>query len=270
MFASSLRTRILEMMSKVDGTFGLVVKVVGSGDEMNINGDQVFPSASIIKIPILVEALRQGIEGDLSLDERISLREEDKVGGSGVLKELAAGLRLPLIDILTLMIIVSDNTAANMAMRRVGMSNINSNLKLLGLSKTVLQRELMDFDARNRGLENLTSPRDMCDLLEMLVSKTILDEKSCENALDIMKRQQVRDRIPRYLPVGITVAHKTGEIAGIRHDVGVVFVGKEPYVFSAMSKDLRDKLSLTSSGGKGTELIARISREVFRSLPATR
>jgi len=256
------------MMSRVDGTFGLVVKAIGKEEELDINGDEVFPAASIIKLPILVEALRQRTEGNLSLDEPILLRDENKVGGSGVLKELTAGLALPFADILTLMIIVSDNTAANIAIRRVGMDNVNTHMKQLGLRNTILQRRLMDFEARNRGLENLTSPRDMAGLLQGLISRTVLDEENCEKALNIMKRQQIRDRIPRYLPIGTQVAHKTGEIAGIRHDIGVVFTEKGPYVFSAMSKDLRDKLSRTSSGGKGTELIARVSRTVFRSLVA--
>lgn len=259
MIGTSLRPEILEMVSEVEGTFGLVIRIVETGEEVEFNGDETFPAASIIKLPILVEALRQKTERSLSFDERMTLREEDKVEGSGVLKEITPGLALPLADLLTLMIIVSDNVAANIAIDRIGIENVNRYMRYLGLQKTVLQRKLMDFEARRRGLDNITSPGDMADLLQKLVTKTMLNEESCEDALRIMKRQQVRDRIPRYLPVGTPVAHKTGEIAGIRHDVGVVFVRNRRYIMSAMSKDLKDE-------HKGTEAIARISQTVFKAL----
>jgi len=160
-----------------------------------------------------------------------------------------------------LMIIVSDNVAANIAIQRIGIENVNTYMRQLGLRKTVLQRKLMDFEARRRGLDNVTSPRDMADLLQKLAEETMLDKESCEKALAIMKHQQVRDRIPRYLPAGTPVAHKTGEITGIRHDVGVV-LGNRPYIISAMSKDLKDEQ-------KGAEAIARISQAVFKAVAAT-
>ena len=259
MLKLSLRSQIMEIMSRAEGSFGIVVRMIDTWEEIGVNGDEVFPSASIIKLPILVEALRQRAEGKLSLDERMTLREEDKVGGSGVLKEMTPGLVLPFSDVLTLMIIVSDNTAANIAITRIGMENVNAYMRQLGLRKTVLMRKLMDFEARKCGLDNLTSPRDMADLLQKLAMKTMLNEESCEKALDIMKRQQVRDRIPRYLPSGTPVAHKTGEIAEIRHDVGIVYARDRPYIISAMSKDLRDEL-------RGTEVIARISEAVFKAI----
>jgi len=261
MIEASLRSQVLEIMSQVEGTFGLVIRIVDTGEEVEVNGDETFPAASIIKLPILVETLRQRFEGHLRFDEKVVLREEDKVGGSGVLKEMTPGLALPLADVLTLMIIVSDNVAANIAINRIGIENVNLYMRRLGLQKTVLQRKLMDFEARRRGLDNIASPRDMADLLQKLVTKTMLNEENCEKALDIMKRQQVRDRIPRYLPVGTPVAHKTGEITGIRHDVGVVFAGNRPYIISAMSKDLKDEY-------KGMEAIARISQIVFKAVTA--
>ncbi|MEM0296557.1 MAG: serine hydrolase [Zestosphaera sp.] len=263
MFA--IQPRVREIARRSGGTFGLVVEVIRTGEEIVINEDETFPAASIIKVPVLLEAFRQALEGRLSLDEQIVLREEDEVGGMGVLKELTAGLKLPFIDISTLMIIISDNVAANVVITKVGMKNANSFMKGLGLRKTLLQRKMMDFEARKRGLDNYTSPRDMADLLHKLYAKTILNEWSCEKVLDIMKKQQVNDRIPRYLPEGIPVAHKTGELAGVRHDVGIVFA-KEPFIISAMVKDLKDPLSQTFSGGKGTEAIARISGMVFKAV----
>jgi beta-lactamase class A len=261
MLKPSLRSQITEIMSQAEGVFGLVVRLIDTGEEIEINCDEVFPSASIIKLPILVEALRQRAEGRLSLEERVTLREEDKVGGSGVLKEMTPGLSLPFSDVLTLMIIVSDNMAANIAIARVGMENVNAYMRQLGLQKTTLQRKLMDFETRKRGLDNLTSPRDMADLLQKLATKTMLNEENCEKALDIMKRQQVRDRIPRYLPSSMPMANKTGEIAGIRHDIGVVFAKDHPYIISAMSKDLKDERM-------GIEAIARISEAVYKDVTA--
>jgi beta-lactamase class A len=262
MLKPSLSSQIKELMSQAEGTFGLIIRMIDTGEEIDINGDEVFPAASIIKVPILVESLRLKIEGLLSLDERVTLREEEKVGGSGVLKEMTAGLSLPFSDVLTLMIIVSDNVAANIAITRIGIENVNAYMRQLGLRRTHLQRKLMDFEARKRGLDNLTSPRDMADLLQKLATRTMLNEETCERALDIMRRQQVRDRIPRYLPSGTPVAHKTGEIAGIRHDIGIVYAKDRPYIVSAMSKDLKDEL-------RGTEVIARISEAVFKAVTET-
>jgi beta-lactamase class A len=261
MLKPSLKSQITEIMSQAEGTFGIVVRLIDTGEEIEINGDEVFPSASIIKLPILVEALRQRMEGRLSLEERVILREEDKVGGSGVLKEMTPGLSLPFSDVLTLMIIVSDNMAANIAIARVGLENVNAYMRQLGLRRTALQRKLMDLEARKRGLDNLTSPRDMADLLQKLVTKTILNNENCEKALDIMRRQQVRDRIPRYLPSNTPVAHKTGEIAGVRHDVGIVFAKDHPYIMAATSKDLKNEQ-------EGAEVIARISEAVYNAVTA--
>lgn len=266
LLTSKLETKIINVVKEAEGTFGLVIRVIDTDEEININGDEVFPAASIIKIPVLLEAFRQSLDGRLNLAEQITLRNEDKVGGMGVLKELTQGITLPFIDILTLMIIISDNTAANIAITKVGMENVNSYMKQLGLNKTILQRKMMNLEARKRGLDNFTSPKDMADLLQKLVTKNILNEWSCEKALEILKKQQVNDRIPRYLPEEISVAHKTGELVGVRHDVGIVFAKKHPFIISAMAKDLRDPLSQTFSGGKGTEAIAKISKIVFETL----
>lgn len=261
----ALQSKIMEIVKQAEGTFGIVVKVIDTGEEIKINENETFPAASIIKVPVLLEAFRQHLAGSLDLEERIPLRDEDKVGGMGVLKDLTSGLSLPFIDILTLMITISDNVAANMSITKVGMENVNAYMKKLGLKKTILQRKMMDFEARKRGLENFTSPMDMANLLQKLVTKSILNDWSCEKALEILKKQQVNDRIPRYLPE-IPVAHKTGELSGVRHDVGIVFAKKHPFIISAMAKDLKDPLSQTFSGGKGTEAIAEISRRVYEAL----
>ncbi|MCC6019458.1 MAG: class A beta-lactamase-related serine hydrolase [Candidatus Verstraetearchaeota archaeon] len=266
---TKLEREIMDIIKSVEGTFGIVIKILDTGDEIDINGEEIFPAASIIKIPILVEAFRQNLEGRIKLDEPITLRNEDKVGGMGILKELSPGIQLPFIDILTLMIIISDNTATNITIEKVGMKNVNEYMKQLGLKNTILQRKMMDLEARKRGLENLTTPRDMTILLQKIFEKTILDNKSCEKILDILKRQQVNDRIPKYLPENIPIAHKTGELPGVRHDVGIIYTEKHPYIISAMTKNLKDPLSQKTSGGAGSEAIAKISKIVYDTLTST-
>jgi beta-lactamase class A len=262
------REPIEALIRSAPGTVGLVVKDVHRGVILQWAPHERFPAASVIKIPVLVEALRQAAEGSLRLDERITVRAEDKVGGFGVLKDLESVGELSLRDLLTLMIIVSDNTAANLCIERVGMARVNAGLAALGLRDTVLQRKMMDTAARERGLDNFTTPAETAYLLERLVRREILTAALCDLALDILQRQQVRDRIPLLLPPGTRVAHKTGELAGIRHDVGVIFTDAGPLIIAALTKDFRTPLGQGLVGGEAAALIAQVSRHAYDAMTA--
>jgi beta-lactamase class A len=207
--------------------------------------------------------MRQYQNGELKLEEPISIRAEDKVGGFGIIKELESVLSINLLDLLTLMIIISDNTAANLCMTRVSISSVNKTLASMNLSGTVLQRKMMDMVAKERGLDNFTTPSDMARLLESLTNQSILSPNSCDLALGIMKRQQVNDRLPLLIPPQVTIAHKTGEWIGVRHDVGIIFVESGAVVISALTKNFDTQIDKGLIGGEASALIARISRLVY-------
>src|SRR5207249_1726320 len=142
-----------------------------------------FPSASVIKLAILVELFAQLQEGRASLTEGRGLRETEKVEGSGVLKEMHTPLDLTLDDLARLMIVVSDNTASNMLIDRLTTEAINARMRSLGLTRTVLGRRFYDFEARDRGLENLTSPADMAALLTMMERRELISPAASDAML---------------------------------------------------------------------------------------
>lgn len=262
----SVQQTIDELIRSAPGRVGLVVKDLGTGEALQWAPDERFPAASVIKIPVLVEALRLHQSGGLQLDERIPVRPEDRVGGFGVIKELGSVESLSLIDLLTLMVIISDNTAANLCIERVGMQAVNDLTASLGLKNTVLQRKMMDMAARAAGLDNFTTPADMALILELLATRRILTPELCDLAVDIMKRQQVRDRLPLLLPAEAVVAHKTGELPGVRHDTGIVYVDSTPIVVAALTSEFESPVEQGLVGGEASSLIAQISREIYYAI----
>jgi beta-lactamase class A len=254
------------LIQALPGRVGLVVKDLEAGESLAWLPDERFPAASVIKIPVLIEAFRQAEANRLSLDERILIQRSDRVGGFGILKELSSVEAVSLLDLLTLMIVISDNTAANLCIRRVGMDAVNETMATLGLRATVLQREMMDMAARERGLDNFTSAADAARMLELLATDQILTPENSARALAILFRQQVNDRLPLLLPPVVRVAHKTGELPGIRHDVGVLFLDNRRVVVAALTKDLATPLGQGLVGGEASALIAKVARQVFESI----
>ncbi|MDR7436677.1 MAG: serine hydrolase [Armatimonadota bacterium] len=263
------RPAIDRLISQAPGTVGLVIRDLASGTSLEWASAERFPAASIIKIPVLVEALRQVQEGRLRLHDRVAISARAKVGGFGILKELESVGELTLRDLLTLMIIISDNTAANLCIDLVGMDRVNDLLASLNLGGTVLQRKMMDMEARQRGLDNFTTPDDTARLLELLATRRVLDPELCDLAIGILSRQQVRDRIPLLLPPDVTVAHKTGELPEIRHDAGIIFSTPGPLIVAAFTKGFSTPLGRGLVGGEASTLIAEISRMAYDAVTSS-
>src|SRR5262249_21295988 len=156
------------------------------------------------------------------LRETLTLREEEKVAGSGVLKELHAGLAFALEDLARLMIVISDNTATNMLIDRLGCDAVNARMQNLGLDQTRLERRLFDMEARAPGFANGISPADMALLLLKMERRELISPDACEAMLAIMRRQQVSSKMPRLLPPDTPIAHKTGTVSNASHDVGII------------------------------------------------
>lgn len=260
---TAIRTELDDLIQRAPGAVGLVIEDLTTGERLEWSPEMRFPAASVIKIAILVDALRQVEERTVRLDQMVAGSEDAKVGGFGVLKELTSVDSLSLHDLLTLMIIVSDNTATNLVIDLLGMASINATIESLGLTGTRLQRKMMDDAARARGLENITTAGDIARLLRLIVTRQILTAEACDLALDILARQQVRDRLPLYLPAGIRVAHKTGELPGVRHDAGVIFFDSGPMIVVALTQGFPDQLSQSLTGGDASALIAHVPRIIL-------
>ena len=286
-------TTIETAISRIEATVGVSARHLDSGREIQHNADDVFFTASTLKVPVLVELYRQVDRGVVDLNRRVELTDELRVPGSGILKEVEAGLNPTLHDLAMLMIIISDNTATDILYELVGGDNLNDTMRELGLHKTRIPmtvRQLLfsvvGLDPENpdhtceRCAERLfneayvpdaagydaersdvSSPADMCRLLELLYSGDILSAGSREGALDVLKRQQLRTVIPYALPVGTTVAHKTGFYLGVRADAGIVFSPTGPYTVAIMAKDVRSRDRMTFDLS-----LAALSRAVYDAL----
>lgn len=240
-----------ELRSKgYGGSVGIVVTDLAGQSLYSLNPARVFPAASTIKVPLLLLALQLAQAGRLDLAERVTLQAADRVPGAGVLHELGAGLALTWQDVLTLMIIVSDNTATNLVIERLGVKQINWWLGDQGLKDTGLVGKLqlppeLQNEAQRRGERNHTSAQDQVALLLKLVNHQVLDKIHTALALDILTRQQHRDLIGRRVPRTengdslYRLASKSGELSGVHHDVGVLYTPR-PLVIACLSEGGHD------------------------------
>lgn len=215
---------------------GVVIKDLSSGWKIVINEDKLFPSASMVKIPIMVSLFSACAQGGLDLRQKLVLKESCKALGSGKLKEYAAGSEFNIEDLIEIMIEESDNTAANMLIDYLGLDSLNNYFKEIGLNNTNLARKMMDFKSRKHGVENFTSARDLSYLLEEIYNNKLINKIFSKKCLEILKKQKVRDRIPARLPFDTVVAHKTGLERGICHDAGIVFTSQGDFLVCVLTK----------------------------------
>lgn len=252
-----LLAKVDEIAASVDGVVGLTILDLETGDRLSIRGDMVFTQASAIKLPLLVELMRQVEEGKYDLDDSVKLEAKDVAPGSGVLQQLTPGkVTLTLRDVVTLMVTVSDNTATNMIIDRAGMDNVNATMTRLGLADTRLQRKMMDDEAWRADRENLSTPDQQADLLRLLYQGKILSEASRQEILRILSIPKPGP-IRTLLPEGTRVAHKTGGLPGVVVDVGIVYLERRPFVVSAMTNWVEDE-------DKAGQAIAEIARVAYR------
>lgn len=199
------------------------------GVSANVSGDEKIASASMIKVLIAHTFLEQVKAGTYSLDDTYTLKASDIVGGTGTLAGFGAGAEVTYRDIFMRMIDVSDNTGTNILIDAVGMDAVNATAKKLGLKCTELNRRMMDYDAINQGIENYTCADDLAKLFTMAYDGTFVDKKSSELMMEALRQQTDRCGIINGLPEGTPFAHKTGTLATVRHDGGVV-EGDHPFV----------------------------------------
>lgn len=236
------------------GEVGLRVCDVLGRELFALNPARVFPAASTIKVPLLILALEWAQAGRLDLEGRVTLQAADRVPGAGVLHELGPGLALTWRDVLTLMIVVSDNTATNLVIEQLGMDAVNGWLNAHGWTDTRLVGKLqLPPEGRNaaqlRGERNRTTALEQTDILGRLVRGDLLDAAHTALALDILERQQFRDLIGRGVPRAengehlYRLASKSGELSGVHHDVGVLYTPR-PLVIALLSEGGTDRREL--------------------------
>ena len=219
----------------------MAVKDLTSGDEFFINPDEVMPQASSIKITVLAELYRQAQSGKLKLTDEYVVRKEDLVPGSDIMLGLTPGVtRVTLRDLATFMVAVSDNSATNVLIDRVGMENVNSMLESQGLHTTRLRRKMMDLKAASEGRENVSSPREMMTLLESLYRGKLFNKEVTDDFIKVLSTHK-ESALLQGLPEDAVVASKPGELEAVRNDSGIIFVKNRPYILCVMTAYLRDE-----------------------------
>lgn len=257
-----------------DGRVGIAAWDLDDGEPVLLDADRRVPAASTIKVLLLVTALRQVASRRMRLDDEHPLpRVEERCGGTGVLAELTSVTRLSVADLLTLMIVVSDNTATNLVIDLVGFEVIEACAADLGCGDTAVRRHLMDHEAMVEGRDNVTTARDQARILDQLARGHALPEGSelTAWALELLERQQIRDRLPARLPLTAASWNKTGEQLGLRHDVGLLgWAGRPRVVLAVLVDDLTDRISGTGyRGGPACEFIATVAEDAYRAAKPT-
>lgn len=266
-----------ELEGLYDGFSGVVSVAFGrfgGAEGYGYRADAPLPAASLIKLPVMLSVLTKAAEGELRLDERIVLGAADRVGGSGVLQSLQGGLEPTVQDLLTLMIIVSDNTATNLLIERVGAEAVNVWCRRNGLYGTELVGKLQlpeaeQNAAQRRGERNRTCAADTLGLLMGLARGDLLPPAETELALGILKRQVFTEALARYLPTDpeldapyAEVASKSGCLRGVWHDAGIIFQDGRPlYALVVMTANGADRRFNVDQ--EGVRLIAEVSRRVY-------
>ena len=230
-----LETTARDAGQHLDGVMGVEIVDLTNGYALSVNADQVFPTASSIKIAILAEFYRQVQQGKLKFSDAYTLQSSDLVGGSGISQALTPGAtKLTLRDVAALMISVSDNSMTNVLIDRIGMDNVDALLDSLGLTHTRLRRKMMDVHAAAEGRENVSTPHEMVLLLQELYDGKVLNKELTDDFFKLLSTPK-SSYIPRYLPEDLRVANKPGELEGVRTDSGIVFTGKRPFAISVMT-----------------------------------
>jgi beta-lactamase class A len=252
-----LESTINDVDHTLDGVLGVAILDLGTGKKFLLHADEVFPQASSIKVAVLAELFRQAQAGKLKLTDLYTVQASDLVPDSDVMGGLTPGVtRITLRDLATLMVAVSDNSATNVLIDRVGMENVNALMDSLGLAHTRLRRKMMDLKAASEGRENVSTPGEMMTLLEDLYRGKVLNKEMTDDFFKVLSTHK-SSFIPRDLPEGLKIANKPGELEGVRNDSGVVFVENRPYVICVMTTYLRRERD-------GEEAITRISGAAYR------
>lgn len=223
---------ILGRLEKLPGKIGFYYKNLVTGEVITYQEDESFLAASVIKLYIMAEAVRQCKEGILTKDDLVVIDKAKCVPSCGALTYMHDGLEVTIQDLYTLMIILSDNSATNFLIDILGEEAINDGIRALGHEKTQLNRKMYDTEKSARGIQNYVCPIELGEFLEHLYHGEVFDADSSEHMLSVMKDQRLNGKIPFHihtLPEHGRIAHKTGEDTGITHDVGIVYA-KQPFV----------------------------------------
>ncbi len=287
--ADRTRDAVLAAVAGIEGVVGLAARDLGTGRTLRLRADEVFPTASVFKVPLLYALHRLADAAAVDLGRRVTLTAADRVPGSGVLQDLAPGLAPTIGDLAVLMTVVSDNTATDLVLGLVGKDRLAAENARLGLGATTVPLSVREIFCAATGLDpadpattydalrealrgpvrdpasvayaddarnDTSTPDDMVTLLGAIQRGDGLSPAAHAAVLDTLGRQKNTTILPARLPEETPIAHKTGSLRGIRNDVGIVTAPNGPYVVAIFAKRLADEAAAVRS-------LADLSRAVW-------
>ena len=261
---AKLETRLANIAEHLDGVMGYAIKDLSTGETFVRLPDTVFPQASSIKLTVLLELMRQAQEGKLSLDEKHTVRRSEMTRGDTepILTMLGDGtVTMTLRDLAIFMVVLSDNTATNILIDRLGMDNINAGVIRLGLKETRLRRRMIDLEAAKKGNENVSTPREMLTLLEKVNARQALDAAHSKEYFDLLRLPKDSE-FHKALPEDVSVADKPGSLEGVRCDTGLIDVPGHPFIISVTTT----YVARGDEGEHAIEEVARLAYDYFNRL----
>ena len=227
-------SRLKMLDAQWDGVIGAVAIDLTTGHVINYNGNAVFPQASSIKIPVMIQIFRDVRAGKLQMDQEVAISMSESVADSKRFDAAAkSGGKMRLRELIEAMIEMSDNAATNKLIEMAGMAQVNRTLDEMSLINTRLRRKMIDIAAATRDEENVSTPMDMARLVEMLYRGKVVDETASKEMLDIMTRTNADIR--KAVPEAVRVAAKPGELNQVKCETGIIFLDKRPFALSVAS-----------------------------------
>lgn len=226
-----LKSILLNYLSDAKLKYSIYIKELNQVDVCEMNQFEIVPSASIIKLFIMGSTLERVSTGALSLKYRTTINKKEKVPFS-ILTLLDDDNSYTINDLILLMIIQSDNTATNKLIDIIGFDSINTFMKKYNFNSSIVQRKMMDNEARLKAIDNLCNISDCALFLELIYNGKLINEEYSKLMVSILTHQLDDSMMRIYLPASITIAHKTGDLELLKHDVGIVYTAKIDYIFS--------------------------------------
>jgi beta-lactamase class A len=264
-----LRARLVALAKAHAGMAAIAMKDLKTGETIYYNADDVLPTASLIKFPIMCEVYEQVLEGKVKLSDMVTLHEKDKVPGSGILTyHFSEGATFPLKDAVRLMIAYSDNTATNLVLDKISLPSTNKRMAAWGYPETRINAKVFlgsktSIDpARTKkyGLGSTTA-RDMVSLLEKLYLNKMATPDYCKDMLGHLKKCEDKNMFPRLLPEGTVIAHKTGAVNNAKTDAGIIYLKRGPVALCVLTNANADQR--WAKDNTAELFIAKIAKEVY-------
>lgn len=238
------------------GTYSFFFEDLKSGFSYGFNENVQMTAAGCMKLPIAVSVIKYIEDGKASFLDKIKIEEEDKVYGTGIIHEFN-NREYTIFELLVAMLIQSDNTATNKLIDIVGMDKINEDIQSQGLKNTRLNRKTSDERAISNGIENITSVLDLSKIWRHLYDGTFLDEKNSTMLIDILQRQQIKNKLALYIPDDLKyeISSKTGDKRGVENDTALIHLPKGTFTFTVLSMGIPNSVYGTVTLAKSGKMM---------------